>query len=53
MTMEKNYKKKARTCFRWELNSRPFIMAEVKMEKNARKSNLLSLGVELETFHNG
>ena len=55
LTTEKNYIKKARMCFRWELNSRPFIRAEEKMEKKLlkKRSNLLSLEVELETFHNG
>ena len=55
MTMEKKTIKKARTCFCWELNSRPFITADMKIEKQLpkKRSNLISLGVELESFHNG
>ena len=49
LTTEKNYIKKARMCFRWELNSRPFIMAEVKIEKNCQKKEVFCFLWELNS----
>ena len=46
--------KKEKKCFRWELNSRPFIMTKVGnyIEDLPKKKKLFSLRVELKTFYN-